>query len=354
MDNLKEIAKVDKEKMRDILMNFPSQCRQAIKIGEEIKLPPEYFSGIEKVIICGMGGSGIGGDILKTLLLSSVKIPLFVNRNYNLPKFVDKKTLVFVISYSGNTEETLSVYKEAKKIGCYLIAISSGGKLKDLSGQDNIPLVAVPSGMPPRTSVGYLFLPMLKIMERLIFIKTLNYEELYQNLTQIKDKHSPSVPLKENLAKSIAYKLKGKIPIIYGVDGRTDVVAHRLKTQFNENSKILAFWDVFPELNHNEVVGWDGENKTNLSIFYPIFIRDKDEPLRISKRIQVTQGLIKRQGVEYTEIWAEGESLLTRIFSSIYIGDWVSFYLAILRGIDPTPVKAIELLKKELNSLMVK
>ncbi|MCD6317726.1 bifunctional phosphoglucose/phosphomannose isomerase [Candidatus Aerophobetes bacterium] len=349
MDNLKEIAKVDKEKMRDILISFPSQCRQAVKIGEKTKLPPEYFSGIEKVIVCGMGGSGIGGEILKTLLLSLMKIPLFVNRDYNLPKFVNRKTLIFVISYSGNTEETLSIYEEAKKMGCYLIAITSGGKLKDLCGQDKIPLVTIPSGMPPRTSVGYLFLPMLKIMEKLISIETINYDELYQNLIQIKDRCSPSVSLQENLAKSIAYKLKGKIPIIYGVDGRTDVVAHRLKTQLNENSKILAFWDVFPELNHNEVVGWDGEDKTNLRIFYPIFIRDKDEPLRISKRIHVTQDLIKRQGVEYTEIWAEGESLLTKIFSSIYIGDWVSFYLAILRGIDPTPVKAIELLKKELS-----
>jgi len=349
LNNLNEIAKVDKEKMRNILINFPFQCREAVKIGEEVKLPPEYFSGIEKVIICGMGGSGIGGEILKTLFLSSMKIPLFVNQNYNFPKFVDKKTLAFVISYSGNTEETLFLYGEAKKIGCYIITISSGGELKDLSGQDKIPSVTVPSGMPPRTSVGYLFLPMLRIMEKLTSFETLNYNELYENLAQIKNRCSPPVPLQKNLAKSIAYKLKGKIPIIYGVNGRTGAVAHRLKTQFNENSKTLAFWDVFPELNHNEVVGWGGEDKVNLRIFYPIFIRDKDEAPRISKRIRVTQDLIKRGGVEYTEIWAEGESLLTKIFSSIYIGDWVSFYLAILREIDPTPVKAIELLKKELG-----
>ncbi len=349
LNNLKEITKVDKENMRDILINFSFQCKEAVKIGEEINLPSEYFSGIEKVIICGMGGSGIGGDILKTLSLSSLKIPLFVIRNYNLPKFVDKKTLVFAISYSGNTEETLFLYEEAKKIGCCIITISSGGKLKDLSRQDNIPSVTIPPKMPTRTAIGYLFLPMLKIMEKLTSIEILDYDEFHQNLTQIKDKCLPSIPIQENLAKSIAYKLRGKIPIIYGVDGKTDVVAHRLKTQFNENSKILAFWDVFPELNHNEVVGWIGEDKINTRIFYPIFIRDEDETPRISKRIQVTQNLIKSQGVKWTEIWAEGKSLLTKIFSSLYIGDWISFYLAILRGIDPTPVKAIELLKKELG-----
>ncbi len=349
LDNSNQITKVDKEKMVDILINFPFQCKEAVKIGKEMDLPSGYSSGIEKVIICGMGGSGIGGDILKTLLLSSLKIPLFINRNYNLPKFVDKKTLVFAISYSGNTEETLFLYEEAKKRGCYIIAISSGGKLKYLSEQDTIPSVTIPPHMPPRTSIGYLFLPMVKIMEKLTSIEILNYNELHENLTHIKGKCVPSIPTQENLAKPIAYKLKGKIPIIYGVDGRTGVVAHRLKTQFNENSKILAFWDVFPELNHNEVVGWGGEDKINREIFYPIFIRDKDETPRISKRIQVTQNLIKSQGVEYIEIWAEGESLLTKIFSSLYIGDWVSFYLAILRGKDPTPVEAIELLKKELD-----
>jgi len=189
------------------------------------------------------------------------------------------------------------------------------------------------------------------VLEKIELIEGQDYEELISVLEDIRDRCAPDVPTDDNVAKLISEELVGKIPLIYGVDGKTDVVAHRLKTQFNENSKVLAFWDVFPELNHNEVVAWGGEGRIDLSIFYPIFIRDKEEGKRIKRRIEVTQSLIERQALKYREIWTEGKALLTRILSAIYVGDWISFYLAILQKVDPTPVRAIDFLKKELSKL---
>jgi len=351
LDDQRKIEGIDKEKMRDLLIRFPLQCREAFQIAEEPKISLEILSKKRKIIICGMGGSAIGGEILKTLP-RKVNFSVFINRGYILPQLVDKEAMVFAISYSGNTEETLATYKEAKKRGISLVSICSGGKLREWSKRDGVPCFVIPSGMPPRTALGYLFIPMLKVIEELEWIEKENYEELFQVLSNIKRSSAPSVPTERNRAKIISSKLLGKIPLIYGVEGKTDVIAHRLKTQFNENSKILAFWNVFPELNHNEVVGWEKEK--NLNKFYFLFIRDKEEGERIKKRIEITQDILKDKGVRWEEIWTEGESLLTRIFSAIYFGDWVSFYLALLQDVDPTAIKTIDLLKQKMGEMKTK
>jgi len=353
IDNLKAIEIIDRSKMRKLLLEFPLQCEKAIQIGENLNVPQNYFQKKGKILICGMGGSAIGGEMLKTLLSKKIKVPIFVNRNYVLPQYIDEKTLVFIVSYSGNTEETLSAYKETKKRGCSVISISSGGKLKKLSIENKIFSITIPSGMPPRTAIGYLFIPILKTLEKLGWIeeKDYDYNELLEVLNAISDKYSPEVPLKKNFAKSTAYEMLGKIPLIYGVQGKTDAIAHRLKTQFNENSKIFAFWNVFPELNHNEIVGLTDVGKVNLRDFYPIFIRDEEENERIKKRIEITQSIMKEKGIAWREIRSEGKNPLTKTFSSIYIGDWISFYLAILQEVDPTPIKMIDLFKKQLDEL---
>jgi len=351
LDDLEKIKGIDKSNMRGLLFEFPFQCQEAVKLGENLVVSQKLFQNNDKLIICGLGGSAIGGDILKTLLHHQIKVPIFVNRNYHLPRLADEKTLIFIVSYSGNTEETIFSYKEAKRRNSAIISISSGGKLKELSEEDGIPSVIVPSGMPPRTALGYLFIPILRVLERAGWVKEQDYGELSRILQGIRDKCSPNVPVAANIAKTIASELVGRIPLIYGVDGKTDVVAHRLKTQFNENSKIIAFWDVFPELNHNEIVPWGGEGKVDLRKFYPVFIRDKGEEERIRKRIEITQSIIKERQAKWREIWTEGENLLTRILSAIYIGDWISFYLAIIEEVDPTPVKAIGFLKRELSRL---
>jgi len=346
LDNQERMEEIDREKMRDLLIKFPFHCEEALRITKKRELFPNLFPKKRKIVICGMGGSGIGGEILKNLLREE-NFSIFVNRGYTLPRSVDKEALVFAVSYSGNTEETLAAYKEAKKREISLISICSGGKLREWSKRDGVPCFVIPPGMPPRAALGYLFIPMLRVLERWKWVKENSYGELFQVLKRIKDSSAPSVPLEKNRAKIISSKLKGKIPLIYGVEGTTDVVAHRLKTQFNENSKTCAFWDVFPELNHNEVVSWEG--KENLDKFYFLFIRDKEEEERVKKRIEITQNILKDKEAEWEEIWTEGKSLLARIFSAIYLGDWVSFYLALLQRIDPTPVKMIDLLKQKME-----
>ncbi|MFQ5834986.1 MAG: bifunctional phosphoglucose/phosphomannose isomerase [bacterium] len=350
-DDLELLKKIDRSKMWKLLFDFPLQCRQAIRLGDNLPLFSQTPRQLKKTVVCGLGGSAIGGDILKTLLFQKLKIPIFINRNYGLPRLVDEETLVFIVSYSGNTEETLSAYEECKRRRAFLVSICSGGELKDLSKQDEVPCLIVPSGMPPRTTIGYLSIPMLRILERLKWVEPQNYGQLLQVLGEVRKRCRPEVPLSKNLAKSLAQELLGKIPLVYGVEGKTDVVAHRLKTQFNENSKILAAWDVFPELNHNEIVGWGGEGEIDLKRFYPIFIRDHSEAEKIKKRIEVTQSIIKKRKVKWAEIWTEGKNKLARVLSAIYIGDWVSFYLAIAQKVDPTPVKMIDFLKKELSKV---
>jgi len=349
LDDLEKIEAIDKERMRDFLLEFPLHCKRARRLAEEYPIPKELSKKKEKIIICGLGGSAIGGEILKTLLHHQEDVAVFINRNYSLPELAGRNTLIFAVSYSGNTEETLAAYKEARKRGCPIFCISSGGELRRRSEEDGVPCLVIPSGMPPRCALGYLFIPMLRVLERANWLRPYDYEELFQVLIDLRDRLSPSVPTRENLAKEAAIDLYGKIPLIWGVEGRTDAVAHRLKTQFNENSKILAFWDVFPELNHNEIVGWGGEGEIDLKNFYPIFIREKGEEEKIRKRIKVTQSLLEKVGIKGKEIWTEGRDLLPKILSSIYTGDWISFYLALIQGIDPTPVEPIDLLKRKLS-----
>jgi len=353
LDNLKEIEKIDQGNMKKLLLEFPSQCEKAVQLAEEFAIPEGLFQKSDKIVVCGLGGSAIGGDILRTLLEQSLEIPILVNRNYFLPAAVNENTLTFVISYSGNTEETLTACKVAMERNSRVISVCSGGKLKELSEKGRVPCLLVPPGMPPRTTIGYLFLPLLNILERLKWtnIHKQNYDELFEVLNYVRDRYRPEITLSENPAKAISQELVGKIPLIYGVEGRTDVVAHRLKTQFNENSKIMAFWDAFPELSHNEIVAWGKEGRMDFQQFHSLFIRDVEEGERIKKRIEITQSIMTERKVGFQEIWTEGENHLTRILSAIYKIDWLSFYLAALQGVDPTPVKMIDLLKRELGKL---
>lgn len=351
LDNLSYIANIDKSNMRSILQKFSQQCKRAIEMGRGMNIP-SYIRGkkIDKIVVCGLGGSAIGGDILKTLF-SNKKILIKVSRDYHTPSWINKQTLVFVISYSGNTEETISSFKEALIKDCTIISVTSGGEIQKLSEKNDVPVIKVPPGMPPRCAVGFLSIPVIVLLEKILNINLFNYHELIETISNLGQRYLPDKKTADNLTKSIARKLKGKIPLIYGVNGLTDVVAHRLKTQFNENSKIFATWDIFPEMNHNEIVPFSGEGKVNLNIFYPLFIRDKKESKRIACRIQITQNLLRKKGIDYSEIWTMGEDFISKIFSSIYSGDWISFYLAVLQEVDPTPVNFINLLKNELKKI---
>lgn len=348
MLDLKEIKKFDRENMLDLIINFDKQWKESIGIGEKFKID-EKFKEINKIVVTGMGGSGIGGDLLKAIISNKSKIPVAVNRNYSFGKFVDEHTLVFVVSYSGNTEETVSAYKDAYSKKAKIICITSGGKLKELANNSNIPVVIIPSGMPPRTAMGYLFVPLLIILNNSGIVKDTKeeIEETYSILRKLKDMYKPEVS--NNIAKKLAYKLTGKPIVVYGAADTTEIVALRWKCQFNENSKAYAISLAIPEMNHNEVVGWSECMKKYLKEFSVIFLREKQEHTRIKYRIDISKKIISKYNKNILEVYSSGNSLLSRLMSLIYLGDFISFYLAILNKVDPTPVEAITYLKDQLS-----
>lgn len=347
IDNLKLIQKFDKNDMFSLILNFPEQCEKAINLAENFKT--KKYKGIRNIVITGLGGSAIGGDLLKDYLFKKIDIPIIVNRDYEIHNFVNSNTLVLAISYSGNTEETISAYKKAKEKGAKIISITSGGELEKMSKQDNIPYIIIDKGYPPRCALGLLFFSMFIIFGKIGLIK-IDREEIEETiliLKKLRKKLEPSK--KENLAKQIAEKLNKKIVLIYAGE-KFRAVANRWKTQLNENSKISAFYNVFPELNHNEIVGFESLIQLTKK-FVIVLLKDQEDFSRIKARMKITSSIIKTKVDNIIEINSIGNTLLSRLFSLIYIGDFVSVYLAILNSCNPTTILSIDLLKKEMAKI---
>ena len=319
----------DKSNYLGVLENFPKQCREAMLLpkGEVIK------GEATNILVCGMGGSAIGGDLLKSYL-TSTEIPVFVNRDYNIPNFVDEHTLVFAVSYSGNTEETISAFKKAKERNANVWAVTTGGKLAGMCNKK----ILIPAGYQPRAALGYLFFPMLGLLNNSGMVNVSN-SELNEMLALLKDTES----FKEK-AQELAKKIRGKMPIIYS-SGLFEPVAYRWRTQINENAKLPAMHHVFPEMNHNEINAFMNMRREN---FAAIIIRDEGDDERVKRRMDITRDIIGRT-VDVEEVHTKGSSLLARMFYAIHLGDFTSYYLAIDNRVDPTPVGVIEHLKKELG-----
>ncbi|MHA1268751.1 MAG: bifunctional phosphoglucose/phosphomannose isomerase [Candidatus Helarchaeota archaeon] len=324
-------------------VDYPS-IKQIIESHENQKFP-------NMCVVCGMGGSAISGDILHDYLEMRVKFPIITIRNYNLPSYVNKDSLVFIISYSGNTEETLSALKDALDRGALIIGISSGGKLKEFCKKLQIPFIPVPASLAPRAALGYLFTSILITLQELGLIEPIDDEmsEMIEVLKLLRDEISIRTPLENNIAKQIALKCVNNIPVIY-INNSYLSVAERFKTQINENSKIPCKIDIFPELNHNEIVGWECPIEISKK-FICLLLRTNDENESIKTRIELTKSVIlKEKLVDVIEIFARGESKLSQIFSLILIGDYISLYLAILNKKDPSPTESIAQLKAELKN----
>lgn len=317
----------DKEDMLSVLENFPKQCIEAVKIASKVKVKGK----VDKVVICGMGGSGIGGLLAKKF---QDKIPIMVNDDYGLPYGVDKKTLVICVSYSGNTEETLSAYKEAKKKKAVVIAITTNGKL----GKIEKNVVFIPAGLQPRSAIGYLFLVILKVLSNSKVIKKQD-NGLKEAIRLIKKKKE--IRREGFLLAKKCYK---KIPLFYS-SSLLMHVAYRIKTAINETSKQPSFYHYFPELNHNELVGFKNMSKN----FEVVFIKDKADGAKIRKRMEITAKLIRHSCAGISEIDTKGSSLAARFLTTIYIGDFIAYYLALMNKEDPTPVEIIGKLKKMLE-----
>ena len=340
------ITRYDHANMRKLLTEFPAQVEDAVRIGVSARFRAHKRS-VHNIVVTGLGGSAIGGDLLRSYLADEIDVPIIVNRHYMMPEFVDKKSLVIVASYSGNTEETISAYHDALRRRAQCLCVSSNGEIEYLAHKHRHPLISIPKGYPPRAALGYSFFPLLLALAKARLIRS-RQNEIHETIALLRKKAAAySKPVPRNLALRIAKKLHTKLPVVYSSADRFDSVNLRWRGQLAENAKMLAFGHVLPEMNHNELVGWN-VLQTLMREMVVIFLRDKEDHDRVQVRMEITKKLVRAHVTEVLDIKSEGTSLLARMFSLIYLGDWVSFYLAILNKVDPTPVKVIDYLKHAL------
>ena len=342
LDSRDLIKKIDKSGMLKLIENFDSQCIEAdsISIGD---IPARDYNCI---VFAGMGGSAIAGDILKQMFEQHCSLPFIVHRNYGLPDYVNDRSLVFAVSYSGDTEETLSAFREAMKRNALVVSLSSGGQLEKLSNKYGVLYIKIPAGQPPRCSLGYIFFPLANLLRKLGYVKQVNVEKIAEIAKNCANVYG--VESRENKAKEFARIMRGKIVVLYSGDLLLPA-ATRWKTQMAENSKQMVAVNVFPEMNHNEIMAWNFPlNWISNSVVF--FLRDTRDNERVKLRMDLTGKILKSKSTPVYEVESEGTQVVERIFSLILLGDWISFYLALLNGVDPTEIKEISYLKRELAS----
>jgi len=347
LDDLLIYRQLDTSGMLDHLRQFAEQCQSAWERVLKFDLPPGY-SPVDKVIILGMGGSAIGGDIVRRLALAESKVPVWVHRDYSSPPFVDQNTLVIASSYSGNTEETLSAFTASLKIPAKKLVLTTGGKLRELAEREGIPVFIIEYQAPPRAAFPHSFIPLVGIFQKLGLLsdKSADLKQALQILNTISKDLVVTSPLVSNPAKQLATKLLGHLVIIYGAEMLSEV-AQRWKTQFNENSKTWAIFELFPELNHNAVVGYEFPPEVKERIFVVLLHSTLFHP-RSQLRYEATAKLLAKSGISHELVEAVGKIALAQVMSLVLFGDYVSFYLAMLNKIDPTPVDSIDFVKQYL------
>jgi len=340
--------KVDKSDMRGVLLDFPNQLEIAREIGQRFRAPEKAINP-KMILWCGMGGSAIGGDVIGSSIKDRLKVPMMINRHYNIPSFVNKDTLVVISSYSGNTEETISCYNKAREKKATILLISSGGKLVEMAIRDGVMLIVIPEGLSPRCALGYSSIPVIVAFSKLKLINlgAKEIDETIEILRKLKSKLRPNAKVSGNIALKLARVLYKKIPFIYASIDYFGPVAYRWRTQISENAKMLSSHHLFAEMNHNEIEAFEPFSKVPKDIIV-IMLKDRFDHTRIKKRMRIITDIIKRKGTKVIEVNSIGKGVMARIFSVIYIGDWISFYLALLNRVDPTPVDRISYLKKRL------
>jgi len=328
----------NKKFMKEIILNFPQQFARGIERAKNITISGSF----DNIVICGVGGSALPGNLL--LDVADISIPVFIHRDYGLPEVANEKSLIFCISFSGNTQETLSAYQKAVSKGYKPIAICAGGKLEQLAKQNNLPVVVAPNDcLQPRFGTGYLISALIRTLDNCGITNKLS-----QEILKIANNLKPETL--EAQGKILGEKLIDKIPVVYS-SNQYKSVARIWKIKFNENSKIMAFWNFFPELNHNEMVGLSTNDKKQITNnnFYFIILKDENDNPKILKRMEITENLIKESGVDVEIIEMQGQTKIEKIFNSLLLGDWASYYLALAYGQNPVPVEIVEKFKKQLS-----
>jgi glucose/mannose-6-phosphate isomerase len=347
LDDLSFLLRCDPKGMLRLVEAFPAQCEEAISIAERVSLPAPFPEGTS-VVVAGMGGSGIGGVYLRSLYEDAGSVPCIVVRDYGLPNFVGRQSLVFACSYSGDTEETLSAVSESIRRGCWVIAVTSGGELERLALSQGFPVVKIPGGQPPRTALGYLFLPLVVLSVRLGLLPAISWDSVLETLRDCLARWGSSVRASDNPAKSLARELLGAVPLFYGLGSWQGAVAERWKGQLNENAKVMAFSHAFPELNHNEILGWVLSSRQGVSRWGVVFLGGGLESDRMRLRAKFMRDYLQPYASVY-EVTAPGATLCEKILSLTYFGDFLSLYLAALYGVDPEEMEPIRALKRVLK-----
>lgn len=340
------VAAVDRSNQVSDILSLPDQIRDALWRVESAGLS-DWPDSPDGLVVAGMGGSAIGGLLAKAALGDSVSRPIGSAKAYGLPSWATPNTTVLCASYSGNTEETLACYESAGALGAPRVVVTSGGRLADAAREDGVPVIPIPAVLQPRAAVAYMTVSALEVaalcgaapsMHSELDVAAAHTEALVAEWGPDSEENS--------LAKTLAHSLHGTVPLMYG-SSLTAPVAYRWKTQINENAKLHSFAHELPEMNHNELVGWEGAKE--MARFSAVFLVDSDLHPRILERIKLTANLIDSNGASVFQVATRGETCTERMFSLVLLGDLVSIYLAVLRGIDPSPVDVIERLKAELS-----
>jgi glucose/mannose-6-phosphate isomerase len=339
--------------MFEHIAGLPDQCEEAWRAAQSVALP-ESFRDVHQVVVAGMGGSAIGGALLSSLVAPQSRIPVYVVRDYDLPAAVKgKSTLVIASSYSGNTEETVSVFTQARARGCQLLAIASGGAIARLADEFGAPLMRIHYKSQPRAALGYSFIPLVAFASRLGWIddQSADFEEAMRVMREWNQEFAPESPVVKNAAKREAGQMLGRFVIVYGA-GYFAEVARRWKGQINENGKHYAAFEVLPEADHNALLGssYPEDMPGRLKV---IFLSGSSEHPRNAARIEITREMLMTQGCDTDILSARGKSPLAQMLSLIQLGDWISAYLGILNGADPSDTEMLAELKARMGQVQL-
>jgi len=346
IDDPAALARLDSGGMLGLVGRFGAMAADGWRAGSLTLRMPRPTA----VVVAGMGGSGIGGQLLRTLVSAHCPVPVVPIASPTLPVHAGRGALVIACTYSGSTEETLAAFESARDRGASVLAITSGGRLADRAREIGCPLVMLPAGQPPRSALPYQLLAMLRILTGLGLAP---YDEgqtgeAVEVIARLAAAWGPAIPTAANPAKHLARRLAGALPVIYGASADLGPVAYRWKTQVNEHAKTFAVANAFPELSHNETVGWGRVAELGVRPAV-VILRDRDDGDRAAREVEATRTLAFGGAKSIDDVWSEGEGLLARMLSLVVLGDFTSVYLACLAGVDPTPIDVITAVKRRLQ-----
>jgi glucose/mannose-6-phosphate isomerase len=349
-DDLSGITRLDSLAVLGAVERFADQCREGWAIGGSAHGLPDA-ADLNSILVLGMGGSGVTGDVVRSVVEPRLPLPFHTFKGYGpLPEWVGRNSLVFAISYSGDTEETLAAFEQAHERGARMVTLASGGRLATRASELGIAHLRVPPGQQPRAALGFMTLPVLAALQAMGLIPPLDPDvhEAVGVLDELAARCDRAQPAPRNTAKRLAARIAGRVPVVYGAEGLTATAAYRFKCDLNEYGKTPAFWHFLPELDHNEIVGWAQLPELTTKRFVAILLRDVEEHPRVALRFDVTKRLIEPRLSDVVEVASGGRSPLARILSLVFVTQLAAIYVGLAYGVDPGPVDVVQELKSEL------